>query len=481
MSDAQWQDLDGKPYTLQSKGRRYQEIAEAIQRSMSTLDAIVDEVDNKSLAMTATRDLARDVKADIEKAKTRYAETGEALETYGKDLEVAAYEQANPAATQLRTLHGDLADAEAAERRTQSAADDLPADATDAEKTEASSAASTAGTTAGNLRTEVAKYEAQWTEGHEAKERAAGVAKGKIHNAVYEGKAGDLNDSGWDKFKDWASKALEVIKVICDIAGILAIFLSWVPVLGQILLVLAAIGSIIAIVEGIVKMAKEGFSWGALFGVAMGVLGLFGGKAISALAKYAKAKSVVNAAGRMSNRASRVRFGRALIRDSHAVMRETRSARAFDLLKSPFARSAENATRMRAFQSSRTFTNFMAQTKSAAKAAFPNPFTDFGKRALFGNSDIIESFAKKGTGVMANESKYIFEGGTKVAINVARGGAATLQGLNFANNGMKAWNDFSGGNAIAGMGDLNTGVASVVDAPWSKISGTGIKYLDKVL
>ena len=477
MSDAQWQDLDGKPFTLQQKGRRYQEIAEAIQRSMSTLDAIVDEVNTKSLAMTATRDLAKDVRDDIQKAKTRYAETGEALETYGEALQVAAYEQANPAATQLRTLHGDLADAEAAERSAQSAVDDLPADATDAERTEASTAATNAGTTAGNLRTEVAKYETQWTEGHQAKQSAARIAKDKIHNAVYEGKAGDLNDSRWDKIKDWASKALDVIKVICDIAGILAIFLSWVPVLGQVLLVLAAIGSIIAIVEGIVKMAKEGFSWGALFGVAMGVLGLFGGKAISSLAKYAKAKSVVNATSRMTNRASRLRFGRTLIRDSHAVMRQSRSARAFDLLKSPFTRSAENVQRMRAFKNG---ASFWSQTKSAAKAAFPNPFTDFGKRALFGNSDVIESFAKKGSGMMANESKYIFEGGSKVAINIARGGAATLQGLNFANNGMKAWNDFSGGNAIAGIGDLHSGVTGSVDAPWSKISGTGIKYLDKV-
>jgi hypothetical protein len=258
------------------------------------------------------------------------------------------------------------------------------------------------------LESEVSGYETQWQEGKDAKDAAANEAITKIAEVVSGKKTNGLKDGFWDRVGDVWSKIGDVVKMVCDIAGILAIFLAWVPVLGQVLLVLAAIGALIAIVEGIVKMCKEGFSWGAAFAVFLGVASLFGGRAISALAKYTKAKSVVNATGTMTNRAARLRFGRALIRDSHAVLQQSRTARAFDLLKSPFVRSADDVARMQAF---RNGAGFGSQLGDAARAAFPNPFNDVGRRALFGNSDVIDSFALKGAGTMAGETKYIFEGG----------------------------------------------------------------------
>src|SRR5690606_41834779 len=57
---------------------------------------------------------------------------------------------------------------------------------------------------------------------------------------------------------------LDWVKVGCDIAAVLSIFLAWVPILGQVLLVLAAIGAIIAIVDAAIKFANGEGSFGEL-------------------------------------------------------------------------------------------------------------------------------------------------------------------------------------------------------------------------
>jgi archaellum component FlaC len=468
MGDTQWEELDGEPHSVAEKGRKYQEIAAAIERSMTSLTNIENEMGSTSLALDKTRKLAGEVRDSIEKAKVRYRDTGEALETYGNALRPAKYDQADPAATQLRTLRADLEDAEAAERTAQSNADELPGNATPAEKAEADQAATNAGNSVGSIRQQITQYESQWQDGKDAKDRAARTAIEKIEEVVSGSKTNGLEDGFWDKVGDVLSKISKVLKVICDIAGILAIFLSWVPILGQVLLVLAAVGAILAVINSVVAAIKGDGSWWAVLGAtAMAALTLFGGKAVTALAKYAKARSVVNTAATLGANGARARFGTTVLRESENLVVLSKGERMMNLLKSPFVRSADDAARMSAFQANRSFSGFMTQLGSASKAAFPNPFKDWGLRAITGNADLVD-LAK-----FAKEGDVVLDGASRVAGSLAVLGGGALHINNIATQGNALAN---AANGTATATSANSLLGSTNNAPWSKITGGAITY-----
>lgn len=89
---------------------------------------------------------------------------------------------------------------------------------------------------------------------------------------------------------------MAVLKKICDVAEILAIFLSWVPFLGPVLLGLAALGALLAILEASVMLATGEGSWLSLIGaVALGVVSCFGGKILTQFSRMSRARGVVRA------------------------------------------------------------------------------------------------------------------------------------------------------------------------------------------
>ncbi|MGH8967693.1 MAG: hypothetical protein ACRDXB_20520, partial [Actinomycetes bacterium] len=188
----------------------------------------------------------------------------------------------------------------------------------------------------------------QWESAKSDKDSAARTAKNAIDEVVTGDKVHGLEDSTWDKIKHVAASLYKVFKVICDIAGILAIFLSWVPILGQILVVLAAIGSILSILESVVKFAKGEIGWGGLLlGVGLGVVGLFGGKLATSLGKVAKARAVTRAAS-LTNSPSRLAVrlagnaddGARVISEAQATMSNADNLLSMkSILKSPFQRS----------------------------------------------------------------------------------------------------------------------------------------------
>lgn len=450
MSDTQWQELEGEPNTVEAKGRKYTELAEAIARSVSSLQQIVDDTNTTAKSMEKTRKLAGEVREDIEKARERYSYTGEALTTYGASLRTAKNE-ADPAAARLRTLRADLETAQATASSAENGVDDLPKDASEADKSDAQRAQTNANNAVSDLQTQITQAESEWNSGHGDKNSAATTAISKIEEVVSGDKVNGLEDSRWDKFKDFAAGALKVLKVICDIAGILAIFLSWVPVLGQILLVLAAIGSIIAIIEGITKMMKEGFSWGALLGVGLGVMGLFGGRAIGAVAKYAKARSVVQTSARMSSRASKLKFGSTVLKSSRKTFAMTKGQRVTSVLKGPFSRTpTDKAIRglMKNGEGSKAFSTWRG-------AKFPMPYKDGGMRFATGNDDVIDMmkhFSQTGLHV---------DNVTLRAQNIATLSAVTHQMTNLGNNFYKLGNDINAGDGWKIAGDTN----SIVTGP----------------
>ncbi|MCA5895072.1 hypothetical protein LEP48_17215 [Isoptericola sp. NEAU-Y5] len=464
MGDTQWQKLDGDAELVRTKGRKYQEIADAIGRATSTLAAISNDASTTAKSMDAMKTLADDVREDIAKATDRYRYTGDALVTYSSALD-SAISQSETAATQIASIEDDLAAARTTANNAQSEVDDLPSDAADGDVDSANSTLATANSRVSNLEGSLSYWQGRWNDAHGDKNSAAQTAKNSIDEVVTGDKVHGLEDGFWDHVGEVASFLYKALKIICDIAGILAIFLSWVPVLGQVLLVLAAIGSIIAIVEGIVKMAREGFSWGALIGVGLGVMGLFGGKAIGTLAKYAKARSVVQTAGRMSNGAARAKFGTALLKSSRKTFAQTNGQRAWEVLKSPFLRSSTDKAvfgLLKNGEGAKAFTTWRG-------SQFPLPYKDGAARFTLGNDDVADMIAHFGqTGLRIDNV-------TSTTSAIATVSAVFHQTANLTNNMVKLGTDISGGN---GWGIADTG-NSVVTQPaggaWGNISGIPMK------
>ena len=461
MSDTQWQELDGEPGTVESKGRKYTELAEAIARSVSTLQQIVDDTNTTAKSMAKTRTLAGQVREDIEKARERYSQTGEALTTYGAALRTAKAE-ADPAAQRLRTLRADLETAQATAQSAESGVDDLPKDASEADKNDATRAQTNANNAVSDLQGQITQAESAWNSGHGDKDTAARTAVSKIEEVVSGDKVNGLKDSGWDKFKNVIKGVYKVFKIICDIAGILAIFLSWVPILGQILLVLAAIGSIIAIIENIVKFARGEIGFGAmLLGVGLGVMGLFGGKAIGSVAKYAKARSVVNTAATMSSRASKVKFGNALLKSSRKTLAMTKGQRVGEVLKSPFVRSAGDKAVAGMFKNGLYKNAF----KSWQGAKFPLPYKDGGARFALGNDDVVDMMKH------FNQTGLVLDRATSNAQAIASVGAVFNQAANLGNNAAKLGTSIGGGDGWGGYSSGNSLATSGAGGSWGKITG----------
>jgi len=288
VSDSPYRPLEGDPDELIAKARHYQEIGNAIARSANTLKAIGEQHDMTSKAVDALRDTSKSVGEDIDKARERYQKTAEALLTYGAELR-KAQDKANTAISLITTRQGEADAAHTAATKANGAV----SSATSADKSDAQTAATKAQTAATEADGALQKAQQQWQDALTDKNNAAAAAITAIVDVVDKHNNG-LKDSWWD---DWGSALFSIIKTICDWAGVLAIFLSWVPILGQVLLVLAAVGAVLDLVDSIVKVVNGEGSWGDVLLAAVGaVLTLAGGKLIELAAKGAKGMVVLKGA-----------------------------------------------------------------------------------------------------------------------------------------------------------------------------------------
>jgi hypothetical protein len=288
MSDTPYQPLEGDADELASKATHYQEIGNAIARSVNTLKAIGEQHDMKSQAVDALRDTAKSVGEDVDKAKERYQKTASAILAYSSALRSAqqkadtAISHINAKQQEADAAHGKLSKANQAESEAK------PDARSDAQK-HAKNAQSAA--TEADQALHAAQQE--WHDALDDKNNAAKTAISAIVDVVDKHNNG-LKDSWWD---DWGSSLFHIFKTICDWAGILAIFLSWVPILGEVLLVLAAVGAVLDLVEATIKAINGEGSWGDVILAGVGaVLTLGGGKLIALAAKGAKGAVVLKGA-----------------------------------------------------------------------------------------------------------------------------------------------------------------------------------------
>lgn len=285
--DSEYNYLSGDAGLVAQKAEQYGEIGRAIARSVTTLNAIVKADEQKSQAISKLRDGAEDVAREIALAQKRYSLTAEALGGYASSLG-AAQTSASDAIRAISVAETELASAQRAQTRAADAAE-IPGEDQAQHKRLANNAEDLVHERAGD----VAVAEGLWRAARTAKENAAGTAERSIDDAV-NGKVGDkLNDNLWDNM----TFILDAVKVVCQIAGVLAIFLSWVPILGAVLIGLAILGAVITLVDSVVKLTRGQASWGDVAFAAAGVLlAAFGGKLVAHLAKIAKFKSLAQLA-----------------------------------------------------------------------------------------------------------------------------------------------------------------------------------------
>lgn len=287
MTDSEFRALEGDPDLVRNKAERYAELADAIARSVTTLNEIKSTEGMTSRAIDKVREEAGKVADDIGKARTRYSGTAQALITYSAQLR-SAQDAANTAISHIDDKEGTSdAAARTATRAVAKAESATPENASieNAAATRAENAAAAA------AQALTAAHQ-EWHTALDLKNQAAQTAISAIIDVI-EGEAGKaLNDSWWD---DWGKAALDILKTVCEWAGVLAIFFAWVPFLGQILLVLAVVGAVISLVEATIK-AVNGGSWGDVAFAAVGVvLSVFGGNIAKYATKLVKAKGITAA------------------------------------------------------------------------------------------------------------------------------------------------------------------------------------------
>ncbi len=388
MTDYPYNRLKGDPDLLASKARHYASIADAISRSVHALDSVADEDTMKSQSLEKIRETARKVKDDIAKAQDRYRVTADALSEYSGLLRTAQ-DDAVTAIAEIEEKQGAANTARSTATRAEYAVAFAPETEAATAQTSATQAADAADAADAALRSAHQK----WENAKADKDRAAEAARGKINGVVNgEGNKG-LNDGWWD---NWGATLFQILKTICDIAGVLAIFLAWVPILGQILLVLAAIGAIITLVEAIVKVATGQGTWGDVILAAVGaVLTLFGGKIFAMAAKTFKASIIVKS-GLKTSSSLRALQG---VKSGQKFMTAKQAQKILnkpitDAFKQPFQRS-ESMFRLKALtklpETDPRHLSTMDAIASAAKDAFPKIQFD-GLKGLNISTDMIDAY-----------------------------------------------------------------------------------------
>ncbi len=265
MADTQYERLTGDSDAwgqLQAKGQAFRDLAATIKASVASLQAITEDDQTVSEAMTELRDLAGTVKADIEATSLLYDKVGGAITGYRAQLETAKA-VADPAAAEIDRLQSEqslaattVSDAESAlatarrnlrNERWWGGDDQEEVDRLQRKVDQRQRALDQAVSSQQDVDEAIDRQRRLWrnNDGHgggkELKDTAADQAAGAIDSVFDDPQVSHLEDSIWDKAKELWDSVYQVISTICDLAGILAIFLSWVPVLGEVLAVLAVV------------------------------------------------------------------------------------------------------------------------------------------------------------------------------------------------------------------------------------------------
>lgn len=297
-----WSPLDlghdpipGDPDAVRAGGQDYVTVANAIARAARALRDMELDGDDSDATDELIRN-AGDVADDIERAEERYRETGLALLAYAPRL-ASAQSDSLEALELARSARDDAEAAESARRRALNLAAGADDDAAaDDHRRDAGRAADDADAAAAALT----RARRLLDDAIGERDSAAETAAERIR-AIVEGD--DLNDSWWD---NWGADLLAVITDIAGwvstIAGILALCVSWIPVIGQalagVLLIVAGVAAVINAIGNVILASTGERSWGeaiiSIAGAALSVVGL--GAVARSLGKIATVARINRAA-----------------------------------------------------------------------------------------------------------------------------------------------------------------------------------------
>ncbi len=275
-----WEGSDpvpGDPEIVERTGRHYSEVAEAINTAAQRLREIAEGTDQRSDAVDAFRNNAREVAENISKAYERYAGVGEALSGYAAPLRRAQHRSLEllrkAKEAEVTRLNAERIAGEATARVL---ADPVDADTTDDRRVarQMQAAADEAAVVIGRAREDLQDI-------LRIRAAAARHATAKVEEVK---DSGGLNDSFWDNTAGVVKTIVKVADWVAAIAGIAALLLGWVPILGQFLVAVALIAALVSLLGNLYLAGSGHGDWGdvlvsaitlATFGIGKVAIGAF--------------------------------------------------------------------------------------------------------------------------------------------------------------------------------------------------------------
>jgi hypothetical protein len=310
--------VPGDAVLVLAGGNDYLEVADAIERSASRMRQL-DTGGMVSEALDSLMDKKEDTVEEISRAYDRYRATGDALVAYASALESAQRDSA----AALDRARAAAADAESASSTRRYYLDLADGTQDPAERTDYEQLAARYGGDADAAAGTVAAAQADVEAAVELRDRAAEDAVSNIEDVI----ANDgLKDGWWD---NWGSKLVAAITDIAGwvstIAGVLALAVSWIPVVGQALaaalLVVAAVAAVINAIGNIVLASTGERSWTeaviSIAGAALSCIGL--GGAARLVARTVTTRVLLREAGTNTHMINVARVAITAYRPSQAV------------------------------------------------------------------------------------------------------------------------------------------------------------------
>ncbi|GAA4191085.1 hypothetical protein GCM10022288_21390 [Gryllotalpicola kribbensis] len=289
---AQWREIGydgdpvpGDPDVVAAGGADYLAVAEAIVGAKRKLDGI--ELDGQiSQAVDKLLEKTGEVASNIGKAEARYRAAGQALTAYAPVLRNA---QDDSAAALYRASSARQASDSA--NSNQQYYLHLAQNETDpASALQYTNLAKRAGDDADDANATLSGARSQIDEAVATRDAAAERAISQIHEITsHDG----LKDSWWDNWgKDLLEKITDIAGIVASIAGVLALCVAWIPVVGQVLaaalLVVTAVAAVVNAIGNTVLAATGDRSWTtaivSIIGAALACIGIGGALRVLATA-----------------------------------------------------------------------------------------------------------------------------------------------------------------------------------------------------
>lgn len=257
--------VPGEPGAVRTAGDHYAEVADAIASGARVLREVAELDGTVSDAVAAVRTAAGEVAEQITAAEHRYRTVAAALAGYAAELDQAqedslsaltsaqsAQHVIDEASTQIAYASRSLADA--------TEDDETSFQQVRLRRARASRDAADIGLTRAREELERAV---------ESRDRAARVALEAIDGAT----SGDgLGDGWWENWGRAVTTAVShVAGAVAAVAGIAALFLGWVPGLGQVLALVSLVAGSVVLVADAILLKQDG---GSAMNVVLDLVGL---------------------------------------------------------------------------------------------------------------------------------------------------------------------------------------------------------------